>query len=185
MARAQPLRRDDQPAFVLHTYPYRETSVIVEAITAGQCTPYGARCARLGFSIEGRPETLDQPLPTGWHRVGPDHFAALRIPVVRGRGFTPDDRRGRTPVVTINQTAARRYFPDQDPIGRRITLPQVIEGDPAVAEIVGVVGDVTYWPPGEAPGPDVYQPALQFSVYGGTLEWKQAVTDDEYLGKKK
>ena len=67
------------------------------------------------------------------------------------------------PVVTINQAAARRYFPDQDPIGRRITLPEVIDGDPAVAEIVGVVGDVSYWPPDEAPGPDVYQPALQFS----------------------
>jgi putative ABC transport system permease protein len=135
----------------------------VEAITAGQCTPFGSRCARLGFSIEGRPETIDEPLPTGWHRVGPDHFAALGIPVVRGRGFTSDDRRGRTPVVTINQAAARRYFADQDPIGRRITLPEVIEGDPEVAEIVGVVGDVIYWPPDEAPGPDVYQPALQFS----------------------
>ena len=65
--------------------------------------------------------------------------------------------------MTINQAAARRYFPDQDPIGRRITLPEVIEGDPEVAEIVGVVGDVIYWPPDEAPGPDVYQPALQFS----------------------
>ena len=66
----------------------------VEAITAGQCTPFGSRCARLGFSIEGRPETVADPLPTGWHRVGPDHFAALGIPVVRGRGFTADDRRG-------------------------------------------------------------------------------------------
>ena len=39
----------------------------------------------------------------------------------------------------------------------------MIEGDPGVAEIVGIVGDVIYWPPDEAPGPDVYQPALQFS----------------------
>jgi putative ABC transport system permease protein len=135
----------------------------VEAITAGQCTPFGSRCARLGFSIEGRPETIADPLPTGWHRVGPDHFSALGIPVIRGRGFTADDRRGRAPVVTINQAAARRYFPDQDPIGRRITLPDAIPGDPAVAEIVGIVGDVIYWPPDESPGPDVYQPALQFS----------------------
>jgi putative ABC transport system permease protein len=42
-------------------------------------------------------------------------------------------------------------------------LPEVIDGDPQVAEIVGIVGDVIYWPPDEAPGPDVYQPALQFS----------------------
>ena len=80
----------------------------VEAITAGQCTPFGSRCARLAFSIEGRPETVQQPLATGWHRVGANHFEALRIPVVRGRGFTSDDRRGRPAVVTINETAARR-----------------------------------------------------------------------------
>jgi putative ABC transport system permease protein len=135
----------------------------VETITVGQCTPFGSRCARLSFSIEGRPETAEKPLATGWHRVGPDHFAALGIPVARGRGFTADDRRGRPPVVVINQAAARRYFADQDPIGRRITLPQVVDGDPQVAEIVGVVGDVTYWPPDEPPGPDVYQPALQYS----------------------
>jgi putative ABC transport system permease protein len=154
----------------------------VEAITAGQCTPFGSRCARLSFSIEGRPDTVTVPLATGWHRVGPNHFDALKIPVVRGRGFTSDDRRGRPAVVTINETAARRYFPDQDPIGRRITLPEVMGGDPNVAEIVGVVGDVTYWPLDEAPGPDVYQPALQFSYPFTTVmvrvspqEWRQSL----------
>ena len=135
----------------------------IEAITVGQCTPFATRCARLGVSIEGRPDTAREPLVTGWHRVGPDHFQALGIPLVRGRGFTADDRRGRAPVVVISQTAARRFFPNDDPIGRRITLPQVVEGDADIAEIVGIVGDVIYWPPEEAPGPDVYQPALQFS----------------------
>ena len=135
----------------------------VEAISTGQCTPFGSRCARLGFSIEGRPETEREPLVTGWHRVGPDHFGVLRIPVIRGRGFNNDDRRGRAPVVVINQTAARRFFANEDPIGRRIAVPEVIEGDPRIAEIVGIVGDVTYWPFDEPPGPDVYQPALQFN----------------------
>ncbi len=54
-------------------------------------------------------------------------------------------------------------FPDRDPIGLRITLPEVVDGDPEIAEIVGIAGDVTYWPLDEAPGPAVYQPALQFS----------------------
>jgi putative ABC transport system permease protein len=135
----------------------------VESVSAGQCTPFGSRCARLAFSIEGRPETVAEPLVTGWHRVGPDHFRALGIPVIRGRGFTADDRRGRAPVVALNEAAAARFFPNQNPIGRRITLPEVIDGDPQVAEIVAIVGDVIYWPPDEAPGPDVYQPALQFS----------------------
>jgi putative ABC transport system permease protein len=153
----------------------------VEAITVGQCTPFGSRCARLGFSIEGRPETGADPLVTGWHRVGPDHFRALGIPVVRGRGFTNDDRRGRSPVVVINEDAARRFFPDQDPIGRRIVLPEVIDGDATLAEIVGIAGDVIYWPPDEPSGPDVYQPALQFShpfttvmIRVASAQWRQS-----------
>lgn len=154
----------------------------VEAITVGQCTPFGSRCARLGFSIEGRPETGVDPLVTGWHRVGPDHFRALGIPILRGRGFTADDRRGRSPVVVISQAAARRFFPGEDPIGRRIVLPQVTDGDATLAEIVGIAGDVIYWPPDEAPGPDVYQPALQFShpfttvmVRVASERWRQSV----------
>ena len=135
----------------------------VEAVTAAQCPPFGARCARLALTIVGRPETEQSPLVTGWHRVGPAHFDTLRIPVVRGRGFTPDDRRGRGPVVVINEVAAARFFAGDDPIGRRIRLPEVLPGEPDVAEIVGVVGNVLYWPLDEPPGPDVYQPALQFS----------------------
>jgi putative ABC transport system permease protein len=136
----------------------------VEELTVGQCTPYGSRCARLGLAIEGRPETEREPLVSGWHRVGPGHFQALGIPVISGRDFTRDDRRGRSPVVAINQTAARRFFPNQDPIGRRVRLPQVEAGDPDMAEIIAVVGDVLYWPLDQAPGPDVYQPALQFAL---------------------
>ena len=139
----------------------------VEAVTTGQCTPFGARCARLPLMIAGRgPFTEDRTPIVGWHRVGPDHFAALGIPVLRGRGFTPADRAGRPPVVVINEAAARRFWPDQDPIGRHIVLPETTPGllEPgATAEIVGVVGDVLYWPPDAPPGPDVYQPALQFS----------------------
>jgi putative ABC transport system permease protein len=69
----------------------------------------------------------------------------------------------------INDAAARRFFPDQDPIGQRVRLPAVVPGDPDIAEIVGIVGNVVYWPPDEVPGPDVYQPALQFSYLFTTL----------------
>jgi putative ABC transport system permease protein len=135
----------------------------VQHATVGQCTPYGSRCARLELKIPGDPATETAPPAVGWHRVGPDHFAALGVPVLRGRGFTADDRMGRAPVVVINAEAARRFFPDRDPIGQRVRLPDFIPGEPDIAEIVGVVGNVVYWPLSEPPGPDVYQPALQFS----------------------
>lgn len=154
----------------------------VEAVTAAQCPPFGARCARLGLVIVGRPETERTPLVTGWHRVGPDHFNVLRIPVVGGRGFTSADRRGRPSVVVINEVAAERFFPNQDPIGRRIRLPEVVPGDPDVAEIVGVVGNVTYWPLDEPPGPDVYQPALQFSHPWTTVMARVAGEPSSFAG---
>jgi putative ABC transport system permease protein len=135
----------------------------VEAVSAAQCTPFGTRCARLGFWLEGQAQTAAQMMVTGWHRVGPDHFRVLKIPIRRGRGFTTGDRRGQPQVVVISEAAARRFFPDRDPIGLRITLPEVVDGDPDTAEIVGIAGDVTYWPIDEAPGPAIYQPALQFS----------------------
>jgi putative ABC transport system permease protein len=157
----------------------------VEAITAAQCTPFGSRCARLGFWIDGRPQTNENMLVTGWHRVGPDHFRALKIPIVRGRGFTSDDRRGRAQVVVISEAAARRFFADRDPIGLRITLPEVVEGDPETAAIVGIAGDVTYWPLDEAPGPAIYQPALQFShpfttvmVRVAAPQWRESMFGD-------
>lgn len=134
----------------------------VSAVTVDQSTPFSPRGARLQFLFEGR-DPAGTPPTVGWHRVGADHFATLRIPLLGGRGFTTADRRGRPPVVIINQAAARRFFADRDPIGQRIQLPAVLPGDSDTAEIVGVVGDVVYWPPDEPPGPDVYQPALQFS----------------------
>jgi putative ABC transport system permease protein len=130
--------------------------------TVGQCTPYGARCARLQFRLADAPAG-GETATVGWHRVGPDHFRALGIPVLRGRGFTSADRVGRAAVVVINATAAKQLFPDSEPLGQRVRLPEVVPGESDVAEIVGVVGDVVYWPADEPPVPAVYQPALQFS----------------------
>jgi putative ABC transport system permease protein len=157
------------PQFVARLLDAVKTVRGVSGVTLDQSTPFSARGARLELVIEGRPEMAARPPIVGWHRVGPDHFSTLRIPVLRGRGFTAEDRRGRTPVVVINDAAARRFFPDQDPIGQRVRLPAVVPGDPDIAEIVGIVGNVVYWPPDEVPGPDVYQPALQFSYLFTTL----------------
>jgi putative ABC transport system permease protein len=161
-------RADSGPALVERVMDIVKGVPGVESVTVDQATPYSPRGARLALEIEGRASSGTPPV-VGWHRVGPDHFSALQIPVLRGRGFTPQDRRGRLPVVVINQEAARRYFADQDPLGQRIRLDAVLPGEPDAAEIVGVVGNVVYWPTDEPPGPDVYQPALQFSYPFTTL----------------
>jgi putative ABC transport system permease protein len=162
-------RPDSGPALVERLLDIVKNVPGVQAATVDQATPFSARGARLSFNRVSAAGGAPAAPVVGWHRVGPDHFGALGIPVLRGRGFTPQDRRGRQPVVVINEEAARRFFDGIDPIGRHVRLDAVLPGEPDVAEIVGIVGNVVYWPPDEPPGPDVYQPALQFSYPFTTL----------------
>ena len=153
----------------------------VEAITAGQCTPFGSRCARLGFSIEGRPETLAEPLPTGWHRVGPDHFAALAFPIVRGRGFTADDRRGR-PRRRHQSDGGPAFFSRSGSDWPSHHAAGSHRWRSGVAEIVGVVGDVIYWPLGRGAGAGRLSTgvAVQLSLHDGhgariARQWRRSM----------
>ncbi|MEZ5419355.1 MAG: ABC transporter permease [Vicinamibacterales bacterium] len=85
--------------------------------------------------------------------VGPRFFETLGIPVLRGRAFTARDIDGAAPVAIVNETFARYYFGDEDPVGRRFGFSA--QDDPGRMEIVGVVKDTNYSQvrPGEA-GPD-------------------------------
>src|SRR4029077_16706625 len=94
------------------------------------------------FHIEGKPDAPGQPAPAvGEIPVGTDYFATLGIPLFRGRLFSDQDRSPGTHVLVINENMARRYFPDQDPVGARV---QTGEYDPKgeLSTIVGVVGNV-------------------------------------------
>src|SRR5262249_31291897 len=71
--------------------------------------------------------------------VSPAFFETLGIPLLRGRGFTDDDRAGTTHVAVINRAFAERFFPGQEPIGRRLMF-----GERASHEIVGIVADARY-----------------------------------------
>jgi predicted permease len=91
----------------------------------------------------------------------PDFFAALRIPLVDGRAFGAEDRAGSLPVVVVNESTARRFWPGQSAVGKRIRL-----GDASAPEVtvVGVVGDVRYRDlrtPLSTTEPDVYFPMTQ------------------------
>ncbi len=90
-------------------------------------------------------------------RVDPDYFAAMNIPVVRGRAFTLNDGQGTPPVVVINSRMAAMSWPGVDPVGR----PIAIEGRPA-GTIIGVVGDVRSTEPRMAPQPEMFAPHAQF-----------------------
>ncbi len=93
-----------------------------------------------GVEIEGRPRLASGGWPREeWRRVSPDYFQILRIPLIRGRSFTPQDDADAASVVLINEAMARKYWPGEDPVGRRIRLTARAYG---WSEIVGIVGDV-------------------------------------------
>ena len=96
------------------------------------------------FDIEGKPPWPPGEGPSlGGNVVTPGYFATMAIPRLRGRDFTDADRAGSRLVVILSETAAKRFFPGEDPVGRRIHWERGQKGD-TWREIVGVVADVRH-----------------------------------------
>jgi len=112
--------------------------------------------------IEGRP-IPDSPPIVGRYYVGPDHFRTLGIPLIAGRALTAADRAGHPRVAVISEAAARRHWPGEDPIGRRVWFGSGggFASPDSLTEVVGVVGDVLYG--GEEIRSDFYTSYLQFT----------------------
>ncbi len=112
-----------------------------------------------GFRIEGRaPFEPGQEPHAYYSSVSPDYFKAIGIPLLRGRYFSERDTKGAPRVAIINNTMAKKFFPNEDPIGKRILLTN---GDEVYREIVGVAGDVkSNYLNIETPA-QIYEPYLQ------------------------
>jgi putative ABC transport system permease protein len=113
----------------------------------------------MDFLIDGRPA----PPPAadggsaqnaGYIPITPNYFATLRIPILRGRDFDEHDTSAGTPVIIINQSMAKRYWPNEDPMGKHITL-DFVPNEPS-REIIAVVGDTRLNRLQHEPGPIVY-----------------------------
>jgi putative ABC transport system permease protein len=88
------------------------------------------------------PKGPDDYVMAGFRACTPEYLGTLGVPLLRGRMLTAWDREGSTHVVVINESMARLYFPDRDPIGERIQLGTEPDPEFPTMEIVGVVGDV-------------------------------------------
>lgn len=102
--------------------------------------PFGGDGSHQPIAVEGRPvvRTSEQP-EVDVAIISAGYVRALRIPVLRGRDFTDSDVAGRPAAILISQSLAKQFWPNEDPIGKHITLSFF----PGVArEVVGVVGDV-------------------------------------------
>ena len=110
------------------------------------------------FLIEGRPAPSPSDTPGAAFRVAfPGYFRTMRIPIVRGREFTAHDDADAARVVIVNETLARRYWPNEDPIGKRLRLG----ADRPWYAIAGVVKDVEQSDWGATRGNEFYFPGAQ------------------------
>jgi putative ABC transport system permease protein len=112
------------------------------------------------FSIQGRPQpSLGQEFAAYSTVATTDFFETMKIPLKGGRLFTRFDKKDSPPVVVINETMARRYWPEEDPIGKTIVVRSF--GKPTPREIIGVVGDERHTGLDSDPRPEFFVPHLQ------------------------
>ena len=125
------------------------------------------------FAVEGQPLASSDAATAAVYRVvTPDYLAAIGIPLMRGRHFSPADGPEAPDVAIVNQTLARTFWPNQDPIGRRLQLLGPPED--VWLTVTGVAGDVKEsldprFPLQLDPRPTIYRPASQEAVNGMTM----------------
>jgi predicted permease len=119
----------------------------------------------LTFAIGGRPQVSGPDEPRAQVRVAsPEYFRVLGIPLLRGRGFTDDDRADAPRVLLISDEAARRYWPNENPIGQTLTTGWSQDSTHYGGTVVGIVGDVRQFSLAGAPTPEIYAPLAQWPL---------------------
>jgi predicted permease len=140
----------------------------VESAAVNRCTPFTG-CSRTIIFFPDRPVDRANAPAVGRHYTSADYFRTLGIPVIAGRTLTPADRAGSPPVAVVNETGARRFWPGDNPIGKRVwfgTTTGPFADSAHAVEIVGVVGDVKYEGVEQPDNPyraDFYTSYLQFA----------------------
>jgi putative ABC transport system permease protein len=116
----------------------------VASVAAVNYLPLGGSNSSDAYLVEGAPEPPPSEENIGRYRVcTPDYFSTMRIPILKGRAFTEQDTAGAPPVVIVNETLARKHWPGQDAIGKRIRFYGPLDKAPWM-EIVGISKDVKH-----------------------------------------
>jgi putative ABC transport system permease protein len=117
--------------------------------------PLGQQNDREYFTVENRPMPAGETLVTDFRRVSPQYFGAMGIPLRRGRQLSEHDADSAPPVILIDETLAHRYFPNEDPLGQRLSLWGKWR------QVAGIVGQVHHYGLDKQPEPTIYAPYEQ------------------------
>ena len=131
----------------------------VEAVAAANALPFSGVGGSRTFHIEGREPKRPEDQPEEQLRiVTDDYFQTMRIPVVKGREFTDRDRLSAPRVAVVNEALARKHWPGETPVGRRVAFSR---DEPHWYEIVGVVANIKHRGLDAADRPELYVPYRQ------------------------
>jgi predicted permease len=157
-----------RPAYTNDTGPLFFTRLVeriravpgVESVGLANCPPVSGGCnaTSIWFTRGDPPPNVRRPV-VGIHWATPDYFQTMGIRLLNGRLFNDQDRVGQPRVVLVNETAARTFWPNSDPLGKPVGVGQ--GGFHEGATVVGVVSDVRYRTIETAAMPDVYVPVAQ------------------------
>jgi predicted permease len=146
---------------------YRE---LIERVTASpgitsasfsNLAPLDTATPRRAVAIEGHEPPADRPaIQVSFNTIAPRYFETMKIALASGRDFDERDRAQAPGVVIINETMARRFWPEDNALGKRFRLGDAMTGGRAV-EVVGIARDVKYRTLGEEPTPHMYLPLAQ------------------------
>ena len=161
----------------------------VQAVGAINILPLSANYDSRGVQIDLHPQPVGQAHSIQARSINPDYFAAMGIPLVRGRTFTEKDREGQPRVVIVSESMARRYWPGLDALGQRLTFnhsgipreQQQEVGGPGSCEVVGIAGDVKHLALAEENVPMFYTPQAQQPSYHTMAIVVRGVTDPASL----
>ena len=149
----------------------------VEAVGVSSRLPFSGSRGAGPFVIEGRPDPEPGAFDLADDReVSPGYFDAMQLRVVEGRSLRESDRAGAAPVALVNETMARRFWPDASPVGQRIKrASRASDGDPWLT-VVGAVEDVRHVSLSAPSVPEIYRPFAQGPSEAFSVVVRAAVT---------
>jgi len=136
----------------------------VVAVGSVEGLPLASRRGDLNIEIEGRPRQPGEARDhADWQVVTPGYVRAMGMRLLRGRDLLPSDDAQAPGAVLVNEALVRRYFPGEDPLGKRFTLGA--GSGPGTVTVVGVVADVRQASLDADPKPEMYLPHAQFTLW--------------------
>jgi predicted permease len=164
---------DTGPAFAGELIQRVRSLPGVEAATLAAMVPLGYSGMGIGgLAVPGAQSGKPRFFETDWNVVTPGYFAAMRTRLTSGRDFTDADRTGSLPVIIVNETAARRWWPNENPIGKTLLQDTGTRAEPATTRtltVIAVARDAKYRFLGEEPRTFVYVPIAQQFVPRTTI----------------